>query len=206
MRKGLPIVISAPSGAGKSSIAAQIIKKTSRTVASISCTTRAPRPGEKNGVDYTFLTVDEFKKRIEQGDFLEWAEVHENYYGTPLSHLKEQLESGHDVILTIDPQGAMSLKRFYPDGIYIFVVPPSWDDLLKRLKKRNTDDYTSLQTRISNAKKELTYLSHYDYLVINDDLDDAVDQTRAIISAEHCRLVRINKNEIPIFSLKEKNS
>lgn len=199
--KGIPIVISAPSGAGKSSIASILLKELPSTVQSISCTTRRPRGDEKNGVHYDFVNMDEFKKRIEAGDFLEWAVVHDNYYGTPLSSLKKQLEAGKDVLLTIDPQGAMSVKRHYPDGLYIFVVPPTWDMLLSRLKNRNTDDSAAMQVRISNAKKELTYLSHYDYLIVNDRLEEAVSQAKAIITAEHCRLTRINKKDIPILSL-----
>src|SRR5262245_24872315 len=137
--KGIPVVISAPSGAGKSTIAARIAKGSLSAVLSVSCTTRAARVGERNGEDYFFVSVDDFKKKIETGDFLEWAVVHGHYYGTPLSSLEAQLTEGKDVILTIDPQGALAVKRIYPTGIFIFVVPPSWDTLLKRLYKRATD-------------------------------------------------------------------
>lgn len=204
--KGLPIVISAPSGAGKSSIAALIQKKRPTAVPSISCTTRPPRGGEKNGVDYFFISMDEFKKRIETGDFLEWAVVHDHHYGTPLSSLRKQLEEGKDVLLTIDPQGALSVRRAHPEGIFIFVVPPTWEALLNRLKSRATDDSSSLQVRIKNAEKELTYLSHYDYLLVNDKLDEAVSQALAIIEAEHCRLTRINKKDIPILSMEKRGN
>lgn len=200
MSKGLPIIISAPSGAGKSSIAARITKKHSSAVLSVSCTTRAPRPGEKNGKDYFFLEEQDFKKKIDAGEFLEWAVVHGFYYGTPLSYLQQQMDQKKDVLLTIDPQGAMAVKRVYKEGIYIFVVPPSWDILMKRLVGRATDDAKTVEIRIANARKELSYLSHYDYLIVNDELDDAVEQVSAIIKAEHLKLSRINRNEISILA------
>ncbi len=199
MHKGIPVVISAPSGAGKSTIAAEVVKSNPQTVLSVSCTTRAPRAGEINGKDYFFCTVDEFKKKIEQGDFLEWAEVHGYRYGTPLSALEQKLSEGKHVILTIDPQGALSVKGIYPNGIFVFVVPPTWEALVNRLTKRATDDQATRDRRIANARKELTYLSHYDYLVVNDDLEAAVKNVSAIIQAEQLRLARIDKNAIPIF-------
>lgn len=132
--------------------------------------------------------------------------MHDNYYGTPLSNLKTQLEAGKDVLLTIDPQGALSVKRLHPEGIFIFVVPPTWETLLNRLKARNTDDSASMDVRIKNAEKELTYLSHYDYLIVNDKLESAVEQAVAIIEAEHCRLTHINKKDIPILSMEKRGS
>jgi guanylate kinase len=198
--KGLPVVLSAPSGAGKSTIAARVMEENKNIVASISCTTRSPRPNEKNGVHYHFVSDLEFKKRIKEGDFLEWAEVHGNYYGTPRSALEEQLAKGNDVILTIDVQGALSAKRFFPNGIYIFLVPPSWDALERRLTKRASDDSKAVEIRQANARKELSYLSHYDYLVINDDLESAVRDVSAILRAEHCRLSRIDKRTVPILA------
>ncbi len=200
MSKGIPIIISAPSGAGKSSIATRIAKKHTSAVLSISCTTRAPRAGEKNGKDYFFLSEEDFKKKINTGDFLEWAVVHGFHYGTPLSYLQQQMDQKKDVLLTIDPQGAMAVKRVYKDGIFIFIVPPSWDILMKRLVGRATDDAKAVEIRIANARKELSYLSHYDYLIVNDDLDAAVEQVSAIITAEHLKLGRINRNEISILA------
>ena len=197
---GIPVVISAPSGAGKSTIASHLLKLHPAAAVSISCTTRAPRSGEANGRDYFFTSNDEFKKMIERGEFLEWAEVHGHRYGTPLAALEKQLADKKDVILTIDPQGALSIKKIYPQGIDIFVVPPTWEILVDRLTKRATDDQASLDRRIANARKELTYLSHYDYLVVNGDLDVAVKNVLSIIQAEHQRLSRIDINAIPIFS------
>ncbi len=197
---GIPVVISAPSGAGKSTIATSLVKNNPSAVLSISCTTRAPRAGEQNGRDYFFINDQQFNQKIEKAEFLEWAVVHGNHYGTPLSYLEEQLAQKKDVILTIDPQGALSVKNIYPNGVYIFVVPPTWETLVKRLTKRATEDQAALDRRIANARKELSYLSHYDYLVVNDDLEQAVKNVSAIIQAEHHRLARIDKNAIPIFS------
>lgn len=198
--KGVPIVISAPSGGGKSTVASQVIKELPDTVLSISCTTRDPRPGEKDGVHYHFISIDEFKKRIKDGDFLEWAEVHGNYYGTPLSSLDAQLQKGKDVILTIDVQGALAVRGHFPQGIYIFLLPPTWETLKKRLQERSSDDPKAIERRLQNARKELSYLSHYEYLVLNDKLDAAVSQVCSIIRAEHCRLHRIDQRNIPILS------
>jgi guanylate kinase len=150
-------------------------------------------------VHYFFTTNDEFKRKIEAGEFLEWAIVHGQYYGTPLRALEDQLNGGKDVVLTIDPQGALSVKRIYPDGVFIFVVPPSWDVLMKRLYKRATDDAQSMELRIANARKELAYLGHYDYVVVNDDLDEAVRQVSAIIVAEHLKTGRIDRRSVPIL-------
>lgn len=198
-KSGIPVVISAPSGAGKSTIAFRIVKENPSAVISISCTTRSPRPGEQNGKDYFFNSQDEFKRKIEKGEFLEWAVVHGHYYGTPVSALERELQQKKDVILTIDPQGALSVKRIYPAGVFIFVIPPSWEALVNRLTKRATDDRTSVEIRVANARKELSYLSHYDYLVVNDELEAAVKNIGAIIQAEHLRLSRVDKNEIPLL-------
>jgi guanylate kinase len=197
---GLPIVISAPSGAGKSTIATHLGAKNPTVVPSISCTTRAPRPGERDGEHYYFVTEAEFHRRIEAKEFLEWAPVHGHYYGTPIVSLENNLRANLDVILTIDPQGALSVKRIYPQGVFIFIVPPSWDVLLKRLYKRATDDKSSTELRLANAKKELEYLEHYDYLVVNDELDSAVCAVEAIIAAEHHRVTRIDRATVSILS------
>lgn len=198
--KGLPVIISAPSGSGKSTIAARLIQEIPGAVLSVSCTTRPPRPGETDGEHYYFFKTDEFKRQIKSGGFLEWAEVHGHYYGTPLARLKEQLEKGKDVIMTIDVQGALAVKRLFPKGVYIFLIPPSWEALKERLASRDADDAKSIKIRLANARKELSYLSHYDYLVINDDLGRAVSDVGAILRAEHRRLTRVNKNDISILS------
>ena len=197
--KGLPVVISAPSGAGKSTIATRLAEQNPDAVLSISCTTRAPRNGEADGQHYFFTTPEEFRRKIEKGEFLEWALVHGHYYGTPLAALERRLADGKDVILTIDPQGAISVKRIYPNGVFIFVVPPTWDALFKRLYKRATDDPAAMELRLANARQELSFLPNYDYLVVNDDLQAAVRDVSAIIAAEHHRLNRIDVDSIPIF-------
>lgn len=199
-KKGLPIVLSAPSGGGKSTIAEEVISRSQRIVRSISCTTREPRSNEQNGEDYFFLSEDEFKKKIDEKAFLEWAVVHENYYGTPQANTTMQLDAGNDVVLVIDPQGAASVRKIYPQGIYIFVVPPTWDALKSRLKGRGTDDESSMDLRMADAKIELRSLKHYDYLVLNDTLEQAVEDVVGILRSEHLRLSNLNKSKIPILS------
>jgi guanylate kinase len=199
MKTGLPIVVSAPSGGGKSTIVAEVLRKLPRAIRSVSCTSRPPRAGERNGRDYYFVTPDEFRERIRHKDFIEWAKVHENYYGTPISALKRNLLSGRDVFLTIDPQGAVSLRKIFPEGVYIFVVPPTWPTLLNRLKRRGTDDASAIQVRLRNAKREIRMVRHYDYLVVNDTLSQAVEDVAAILRAEHRRLSRLKMKALPIF-------
>lgn len=197
--RGLPIVLSAPSGTGKSTIATRLAQELSSTVLSRSCTTRPPRAGEKDGEHYFFTTIDAFKRKIEEGEFLEWAVVHGHYYGTPLKPLEEQMDRGKDVILTIDPQGALSVKRIYPTGVFIFVVPPSWDVLTARLYRRATDDPKSVELRIANARKELSYLGHYEYVVVNDDLELAVKQVASVMIAERLKTNRLDRRSVSIL-------
>jgi len=198
-QRGLPIVLSAPSGTGKSTIATRLVGDLPSACLSTSCTTRPPRNGEKDGEHYFFATIDEFKRKIEAGEFLEWAIVHGHYYGTPLKPLEELLNQGKDVVLTIDPQGAVAVKRIYPAGVFIFVVPPSWDILTKRLYRRATDDPQSLELRIANARKELSYLGHYEYVIVNDDLEVAVRQVSSVMVAEHLKTVRLDRRSVSIL-------
>ncbi len=200
LTKGLPIILSAPSGAGKSTVAELVAKALPNTILSVSCTTRAPRPGEENGKHYFFISEPDFKSKIKTGEFLEWAEVHGKYYGTPRQHLEDNINRGLNVILTIDVQGALSIKRFYPQGVYIFLVPPSWEVLEQRLKLRASDDGQSVKLRMTNARKELSFLSHYDYLVVNDELDKAVKDVSVIMQAEHLRQIHIDKSRIKILA------
>jgi len=200
LTKGLPVVISAPSGAGKSTVAIEVSRQFPNILLSVSFTTRKPREGEENGKHYFFISESEFKAKIKTGDFLEWAEVHGQYYGTPRKPLEENMARGLDVIMTIDVQGALSVKRFFPQGVYIFLVPPSWEELEKRLKQRASDDGAALNLRLANARKELSYLSHYDYLVVNDDLEKAVQDVGAILRAEHARFSHVDKTKVRIIN------
>lgn len=195
MKKGLLIVISGPSGAGKGTICKALLEKQDLWI-SVSATTRKPRKGEVDGKSYFFLSKDEFKNRIEQDGFLEYAEVYENYYGTPKASVNEKIDNGEDVILEIDIQGALKVKENYPDGVFIFILPPSMDELKKRIIGRGSETPESLMRRFKSAYKELNYVSKYNYAVINDKVDDAVSKIQSIIVAEKCRVDRIKENII----------
>jgi guanylate kinase len=195
MKKGLLIVISGPSGAGKGTICKALLKKQDLWL-SVSATTRQPRTGEVDGKSYFFLAMDEFKNRIEQDGFLEYAEVYGNYYGTPKASVNEKIDNGEDVILEIDIQGALKVKENYPDGVFIFILPPSMDELKKRIIGRGSETPESLMRRFKSAYKELNYVSKYNYAVINDKVDAAVSKIQGIIVAEKCRVDRIKENII----------
>ncbi len=180
-------VISAPSGTGKTTIRRHIEKIAPGIKYSISCTTRKPRAGEKEGVDYFFLTEDEFKKRINEGRFLEWANVFGNYYGTDRRHVEELLSQGYDVILDIDVRGASQVKAKVSDVLTIFILPPSMDVLRERLLKRKTETDDALRRRLDGARKEIMLAPWFDYIVINDVLEDAVNDVISIIRSTRCR-------------------
>lgn len=184
---GSMLMLVAPSGAGKSSLVKALLEKDSDIQLSISCTTRTPRPGEQNGREYHFLSKEEFLKRKEAGDFLEWAEVHGNYYGTSKSWIQTQMQSGKDVLLEIDWQGARQIQKMISDTIWIFILPPSIQALEERLYKRGQDDAETILTRVSAAKEELSHANEADYLIINDLFDSALLELRQIISASRLR-------------------
>jgi guanylate kinase len=194
--RGLLLVISGPSGAGKGTICKELVRKDDFWL-SVSATTRIPREGEVEGKNYFFLTKEQFKEKIEQKDFLEYAEVYCNYYGTPKSKVIEKLDEGIDVILEIDIQGALKVKETYPEGIFIFILPPSMEELKNRIIKRGSETPESLMTRFKSAYKEINYVSKYNYAVVNDQLDHAVDKIRSIVISEKCSVERIKQN---IFS------
>lgn len=187
MRPGLPLVISAPSGAGKSTLVRELRRRVEGLGFSVSHTTRRPRRGETDGVEYHFVDRPAFEARIGQGAFAEWAEVHGNLYGTDLAALQERLARGEDVILDIDVQGALQLAEKVPEAVLVFVIPPTWDELRRRLQGRGSEDVAVVERRLANARGELERALRYDYLVVNDDLGRAVEELSSIVRAERCR-------------------
>ena len=189
--KGLLIVVSGPSGAGKGTICKALLEKHDDLFISVSATTRQPRVGEVDGINYHFITKEDFLKRVEQKDFLEYAEVYGNYYGTPKSKVEEMLESGKNVILEIDIQGALKVKENFKEGVFIFILPPSMEELKQRIIKRGSETPESLMRRFKSAYQEINYISKYNYAVVNDIVDVAVSKIEGIITAEKCRVDRI---------------
>lgn len=192
--RGLLIVISGPSGAGKGTICKSFLERNNNVVLSVSATTRSPRNGEVEGVNYYFMSKEEFKVKIEADDFLEYAEVYDNYYGTPKSNVEEVLESGKDVILEIDIQGALKVKENTQEGVFIFILPPSMEELKQRIINRGSETKESLMKRFKSAYKEINFVSKYNYAVVNDEVELAVQKLEAIIAAEKCRVDRIKDN------------
>lgn len=179
-----PVVLSAPSGGGKTTIARALLKRRPDLGYSVSCTTRAPRPGEVHGRDYYFLSRAEFLKRREQGEFAESAEVHGNLYGTLKSEIQRVLLEGRHVVMDIDVQGAVQLVRAFPETVTIFVLPPSGDVLLGRLRARQTESPAELAARLQSALQELQFVDEYMYVIVNDELEDAIQRVGSIIDAE----------------------
>lgn len=190
MRKGLLVVVSGPSGAGKGTICQALLEKTPLAY-SVSATTRKPRAGEVDGESYYFLSVEAFEKMIEKDELLEWAKVYDNYYGTPLKKVEEKLAAGEDILLEIDTQGAMKVREKFPEGVYIFVLPPSLAELERRIRGRDTETEDVLQKRLAAAIDEIEAGKCYKYVVTNDEVDGAVDSVCAILAAER-RLVARN--------------
>ncbi len=193
--RGLLIVISGPSGAGKGTICSELRKEMPNLVYSVSMTTRDPRVGEKEGINYFFRTKEQFEELLAQGDFLEYAKVYDNYYGTPKAHVMDLLDEGKHVILEIDIQGAMQVKDAFSDGVFIYIVPPSLSVLSNRLNGRGTDAQDVINKRLSLASSELALAHRYDYIVVNDILDEAVEKVASILRAEACKISR-NKEKI----------
>lgn len=189
--KGIMFILSAPSGAGKTTLCRMAVNAFPWMRYSISYTTRRIREGEEDGVDYHFISREIFNKMLERGEFLEWAEVHGHLYGTSKKDLDEILRRGYDVILDIDVQGARKIKGKVGDGVYIFVSPPSLDVCRERLKLRGVDSEEEIKKRLNNAKKELEEAIWYDYIIINNTLDDAFNRLKSIIFAEKCRSFRM---------------
>ena len=188
--RGLLIVVSGASGTGKGTVCKKLLSELPNVHYSISATTRKPRQGEVDGREYYFISEDDFKQWIADGKFLEYAEVYGNFYGTPLTKIEERLNRGEDVLLEIDVQGALNVKRKCPDGVYIFLLPPSLNELKRRIEGRGSETPDSLKRRLQAAVAEIQIGREYDYAVVNDTVDNAVAQIEAILVAERCRVAR----------------
>ncbi len=186
MNRGLLIVVSAPSGCGKGTLLAEILKDKDYYY-SVSATTRSPREGEVDGVNYHFATREEFEDLIKSDGMLEYAQYCGNYYGTPKKEVEKKLSEGKNVILEIEVQGAMQVKEIAPEGVFVFILPPSVSELKKRLLKRGTEEISVIEKRVSEAVGEIKYAEKYDYVIVNDDLSKAVDDFKTVISAEKMR-------------------
>ncbi len=192
MSIGTLFVLSAPSGAGKSTLCHALAQRRGDVRLSVSCTTRPPRAGERDGVDYYFLTEPDFRSKLDRGELLEWAQVHGHLYGTPKAPIDSLRAQGYNVVLNIDTAGAHSIKKLFNDCVLIFVSPPSWKALEERLRRRNQDDEATIQRRLANAHAEAAQVPFYDYLVVNDRLERALDDLCSIVRAETCRVRRLH--------------
>ncbi len=190
MKKGFLLVISGPSGVGKGTVLHDLMNTQTNLVYSVSATTRKKRDGEIEGVSYFYLNHDEFEKMIAEDKFLEYAQVHNNYYGTPKDFVEKKINEGKIVILEIDVQGALNIKKNTDNGVFIFLAPPSLKELKKRIVGRGTETDEDIKIRMNNAKKELQYIKDYDYIVINDHLNSAITSVNEIINAEKHKVFR----------------
>ena len=198
-RKGLLLVVSGPSGAGKGTICKALLNKNDQIKLSVSATTRKPRNGEVHGVNYFFIEKEEFTKMIENGEFLEYAQIYDNFYGTPKAAIIECLEKGQDVILEIEMQGARQIKEVYPEGVFIFVLPPSLEELKSRIVGRGTETQVEIEKRFSCAFEEINQIVNYDYFIVNEDIEKSVSDVEAIICAEKNKVTRYKNNIIDKF-------
>jgi guanylate kinase len=190
-RRGTLFVVSAPSGAGKTTLCREARLRVPHLAYSVSCTTRAPRPGEVDGQDFRFISREAFLAMRERGELAEWASVHGNLYGTPSRPLETALHDGRDVLLDIDTQGATQLRQRYPEAVLVFVVAPSMAELEQRLRERRSDADQDIARRLARARDEIALWKQYDYLIVNRDVKEAIDQLMAVIQAERCRTTRL---------------
>ncbi|NIO08711.1 MAG: guanylate kinase [Deltaproteobacteria bacterium] len=192
-RNSLIFVVSAPSGAGKTTLVKGLLKLFPKIRLSVSCTTRRRRAGEKSGRDYYFVEQDRFMAMRRRGDFAEWANVHGSFYGTPWRPLERNLRNGYDVLLDIDVAGFRKIKRRYPAAVSVFLLPPSWRELERRLARRKTDGKNVIRQRLKNARRELQESRRYDYLIVNREIRDALESLKSIVRAERLRVTRIGR-------------
>lgn len=192
-KKGILFILSGPSGVGKGTVRQRLFEQETHLKYSVSATTRDMRPGEAEGKDYFYRSKAAFEDMIANNELLEYAKYVNNYYGTPKAYVEEQLEKGHDVFLEIEVQGALQVKKNFPKGVFIFLFPPSLDELKNRIVSRGTESQELVLNRLKEAKKEIDMMSEYDYVVVNDDVDTAVSKVKAIIKSEHCKRSRIEK-------------
>lgn len=187
--RGLLVVVSGPSGAGKGTICKALMQRYDGIRVSVSATTRSPRAGEVDGVNYHFLTHDRFEEMISQQEFLEYAKVYDNYYGTPRQFVEDRIAEGVDVLLEIDIQGALQVKKCFPEGVFVFILPPSMKELKDRIVKRGSETEESLKKRFSSAIDEISFIKDYQYYIVNDEVERATEKLYAIIESEKCRVV-----------------
>ncbi len=190
-RRGTLFVVSAPSGAGKTTLCREVRRRVPDLAYSVSVTTRAPRLGEIDGTDFHFVTAARFREMLDRGDFAEWATVHGNLYGTRARALEDALNSGRDVLLDIDAQGATQLRERYREAVLVFIAAPSMAELEQRLRERGSDAESEIQRRLSRAREEIALWRQYQYLIVNRDLKEAAEQLEAIVLAERCRTARL---------------
>ena len=195
MNKGLLIVLSGPSGTGKGTVCKALLKRHKDIALSVSCTTRAPREGETEGVSYFFISHQKFERMIDEDAFLEHAKVFDNYYGTPKEYVLNMLDEGKDVLLEIDVQGALKAKEAFGEGVYVFLVPPSMAELENRIRGRGTETEQQIQTRLGKATGEMKVIDQYDYMIVNDDVDEVIGKVECILAAERLKVSR-NMDEI----------
>ena len=193
-------IVAAPSGAGKTTLVRLLLANDPQLGLSISCTTRAPRPGEVDGRDYSFVSVEEFLERVGRGEFIEWAEVHGNYYGTSRRTIEEELAAGHDLVLEIDWQGAQQVRKAFPKAIGVFILPPSLQTLKDRLAGRGTDPADVIARRFAAARDEMRHVDEFDYVIINDDLQQALTNLRSVVAASRLQYSTQRQRHSALFA------